>query len=115
MRTKGRSRTDDPVSRACRIPPTSLMKKMRCGGAGWINPYRAMKGDVAANSSYTRESVSALFTGMLPSHAGATGWDAHPSDAFPTLAEVLRGAGYETAFLDLTSDPDARELRARLP
>ena len=39
--------------------------------------------DAAANSSYTRESVSALFSGMLPSHAGAAGWDAHPSNASP--------------------------------
>jgi arylsulfatase A-like enzyme len=59
--------------------------------------------DAAANSSYTRESVSALFSGMLPSHAGAAGWDAHPSNPSPTLAEVLHGAGYQTAFLDLTT------------
>ncbi len=59
--------------------------------------------DAASNSSYTRESVSVLLTGTLPSHAGATGWDAHPGGASPTLAEVLRGAGYQTAFFDLTA------------
>jgi len=56
-----------------------------------------------AASSYTRESVSALFTGRYPSCAGAVGWDAHPSPESPSLAEAFRRAGYFTAFLSLTT------------
>lgn len=59
--------------------------------------------NAAANSSYTRESVAALFTGLLPSRSGARGWDAHPPRAARTLAEVLGEAGYETVFLSLTT------------
>jgi len=57
----------------------------------------------AANSSYTRESVASLFTGLLPSHSGATGWNARPSPSAATLAEKLRAANYRTVFLSLTT------------
>lgn len=55
-----------------------------------------------APSSYTRESVSALFTGRWPSCLGATGWNAAPRMGV-TLAERLRRAGYTTAMLTLTT------------
>ena len=58
--------------------------------------------DAVANSSYTRESVAALFTGQLPSRSGASGWHAAPPDAAPHLAERLRAAGYRTGFLSNT-------------
>ncbi len=51
----------------------------------------------AANSSYTGESVSVMFSGMLPSrNAFGTGWYARPSPAHPALAELLAAAGYAT-------------------
>ncbi len=56
-----------------------------------------------AASSYTRESVAALFTGRYPSCIGALGWDAHPPPGVPTLAPTFRRAGYFTAFLSLTT------------
>lgn len=56
-----------------------------------------------ATSSYTRESVSSLFTGRYPSCAGTTGWDAHPAESVPSVAKRLRDAGYFTAFVSLTT------------
>lgn len=56
-----------------------------------------------ATSSYTRESVSSLFTGRYPSCAGAVGWDAHPGHSAFSLGQHLRESGYFTAFLSLTT------------
>jgi len=56
----------------------------------------------SAGSSYTRESVAALFTGRLPSKSGALGWNAAPPPDHRTLAERLRGHGYRTGFLSNT-------------
>jgi arylsulfatase A-like enzyme len=56
----------------------------------------------SAGSSYTRESVAALFTGLLPSKSGAIGWNAAPPPARATLAERLRRHGYRTGFLSNT-------------
>jgi arylsulfatase len=56
----------------------------------------------SAGSSYTRESVAALFTGRLPSKTGAIGWRAAPTPLHPTLAERLRARGYRTGFLSNT-------------
>lgn len=56
----------------------------------------------SAGSSYTRESVAALFTGRLPSKSGALGWNAAPGPDHPTLAERLREHGYRTGFLSNT-------------
>ncbi|MBX3179348.1 MAG: sulfatase [Candidatus Hydrogenedentes bacterium] len=53
-------------------------------------------GEAHAPSSFTRESVSALFTGKLPSQSGATGWAARPSG--PRLGPIFREAGYATGF-----------------
>jgi arylsulfatase len=50
-------------------------------------------------SSYTRESVAALFTGRLPSKSGALGWHAQPVGPEATLAERLRKHGFRTGLL----------------
>jgi len=55
-----------------------------------------------ANSSFTRESVSALMTGRLPTIGGSIGWDAKPSPEAPVLGEWLRDAGYRTGFFSNT-------------
>jgi arylsulfatase len=47
-----------------------------------------------SNSSYTRESVSVLFTGRLPSSGGCYGWNASPAPRAVTLAEFFKKAGY---------------------
>lgn len=52
-----------------------------------------------ANSSYTRESVSVLFTGRLPAAGNTPGWYAQPGTDFPTLAELFSRAGYHTHLL----------------
>ncbi len=52
---------------------------------------------VLSNSSYTRESVSSLFTGRYPSRAQAVGWEAAPAEGHQTLAERMQAAGYHTA------------------
>lgn len=49
-----------------------------------------------SNSSYTRESVSALFSGQLPSHSEAYGWFAAPSDETCNLGEIFQRKGYVT-------------------
>ena len=46
-----------------------------------------------SNSSFTRESVAALLSGLLPSRSGSTGWHATPRRG-PHLGEALRGAGF---------------------
>ncbi|MCX8071144.1 MAG: sulfatase [Candidatus Binatia bacterium] len=59
--------------------------------------------DALAPSSYTRESVAGLFTGMWPACSGAIGWNAAPEQVATTLAEELAQAGYETVMLTLTT------------
>ena len=49
-----------------------------------------------SNSSYTRESVSVLFTGKLPSSSGSTGWLAFPAAELKNPGELFRDAGYRT-------------------
>lgn len=56
-----------------------------------------------SNSSFTRESVSTLFTGRLPSASGSVGWDAVPAAGTPTLGEILKSAGYRTGFFSMTT------------
>ncbi len=56
-----------------------------------------------ANSSYTRESVSALLSGRLPSRSGAVGWTAHPAADAPVLGEIFQAAGYKTGFFSNTT------------
>jgi arylsulfatase len=53
--------------------------------------------NAASVSSYTRESVASLFTGLLPSIGGAKGWEARPAPETKTLAEHLAAHGYRTA------------------
>ncbi len=50
-----------------------------------------------ATSSWTKPSVTSLFTSRLPSEHGAVAFDRHLDAALPTLAELLRDAGYRTA------------------
>ncbi len=59
--------------------------------------------DARTNSSFTRESVAALFTGKLPSTSGAMGWGAAPAARDQTLAQVLERAGYATGFVSATT------------
>jgi len=50
-----------------------------------------------SNSSFTNESVAALFSGQMPSaNPWGTGWQARPNPDRPTLGGWLRGAGYVT-------------------
>jgi len=56
----------------------------------------------SAASTYTRESVAALFTGRLPSKTGALGWHAAPRALAPTLAERLQASGNRTGLLSNT-------------
>lgn len=53
-------------------------------------------------SSFTRESVSALLTGHLPSSSGSIGWYAAPADHLPTLGTAYAQAGYRTGFFTTT-------------
>ena len=53
-------------------------------------------------SSFTRESVSALFTGHLPSTSGSIGWYAAPAEHLPTLGTSYAQAGYRTGLFTTT-------------
>jgi len=53
-------------------------------------------------SSYTRESVSAIFTGMNPSESGSVGWSARPGRT-TTLAQAFKSAGYRTGLFTDTA------------
>lgn len=55
-----------------------------------------------STSSFTRESVSALLTGQLPSISGSRGWNAAPSNAVSDLGELFGRAGYRTGFFSAT-------------
>jgi arylsulfatase A-like enzyme len=55
-----------------------------------------------SNSSFTRESVSTLLTGRLPSMSGSMGWHAAPSDHLRTLGNVFKDEGYRTGFFTTT-------------
>lgn len=56
-----------------------------------------------SNSSYTNESVSALFSGQFPSaNPWGTGWQARPNPDRPVLAELFQKAGRATALFSET-------------
>ncbi len=55
-----------------------------------------------STSSFTRESISSLLTGRLPSLSGSRGWEAAPSNELSTLGETYRRAGYRTGFFTTT-------------
>ncbi len=56
-----------------------------------------------SNSSYTNESIAALFSGRFPSaHAWGAGWQARPDPDSPTLAERFQAAGYATGMFSNT-------------
>jgi arylsulfatase len=64
--------------------------------------------NASSASSYTRESVSSLMTGLLPSTDGATGWGARPSESSTALAERFKSAGFRTLFVagsEMLTDP----------
>ena len=75
-------------------PTSPFLDSLAAGGVVFEN--------AQSNSSFTRESVSALFTGRLPSRAGRAGWHAEPGPDVPHLAEQMRSAGYRTGFLSNT-------------
>jgi arylsulfatase A-like enzyme len=56
-----------------------------------------------SNSSFTRESVSVLMTGRLPSSGGSTGWSAIPSPRIKKMGELFNTAGYRTALFSNTN------------
>ena len=49
-----------------------------------------------APSSFSRQSVSALLTGRLPTSGGSVSLDAQPHETAETLARLFRGAGLRT-------------------
>lgn len=49
-----------------------------------------------SSSAYTRESVSALFTGTHPSTGGGEGWLASPNPKIPGFIDILKDADYRT-------------------
>ncbi len=51
-----------------------------------------------SNSSFTRESVSVLFSGKLPSSSNSVGWAAKPSRKVKNIGELFEEAGYNTGF-----------------
>lgn len=51
-----------------------------------------------SSSSFTKESVTSLLTGMRPSRSGGLGWGAVPRQDLDTLGEYFSRAGYRTAF-----------------
>jgi len=51
-----------------------------------------------SNSSFTRESVSVLFSGRLPSSGHSVGWGAKPSSKVKNIGELFKEAGYNTGF-----------------
>ncbi len=56
----------------------------------------------SSTSSFTRESVASLMTGLLPTRGGGIGWAAAPSPDARTLAELLSEAGYRTGLFSNT-------------
>ncbi|MBW2233673.1 MAG: sulfatase [Deltaproteobacteria bacterium] len=56
-----------------------------------------------APSPWTRPSVASLFTSRFPSEHGAVGFRQSLPESFPTLAEILADAGYQT--LGVTANP----------
>jgi arylsulfatase A-like enzyme len=53
-------------------------------------------GTTWAPSSWTGQSVPAMFTGQSPDSVGAEVWGSQLPETSPTLAELLSGAGYHT-------------------
>jgi arylsulfatase A-like enzyme len=65
--------------------------------------------DVTAQSSWTRPSMGSLLTSLYPRKIGIyrEKWDVLPEE-FVTLAEALRGGGYETA--GVTANPNLNKV-----
>lgn len=56
-----------------------------------------------SNSSFTRESVAALLTGLLPSRNGCTGWSSNPPESVKKMGQLFHEAGYRTGFFSNSS------------
>jgi len=56
-----------------------------------------------SNSSFTRESVSVILSGLLPSSSGSMGWFAKPESGAKGIGEIFNNAGYRTAFLSASN------------
>lgn len=56
-----------------------------------------------SNSSYTRESVAALESGLLPSCSGGVGWTARPLADRHHLGVLFQRAHYRTGFISATT------------
>lgn len=56
-----------------------------------------------SNSSFTRESVSTILSGLLPSVSGSVGWFACPNSGVKGMGEIFKAAGYQTAFFSATN------------
>jgi arylsulfatase A-like enzyme len=52
-----------------------------------------------STSSYTRESISALWSGQLSTRSGAVGWNTRLPAGVPNLVRTLGAAGYRTGFV----------------
>lgn len=52
-----------------------------------------------SNSSYTPESVSAIFSGCFPSSSGASGWKAILPLSVKSMGQIFNKAGFRTAYL----------------
>ncbi len=52
-----------------------------------------------SHSSFTRESVSTILTGLLPSSSGSSGWFAKPVQGVQGLGSLFTRAGYRSAFI----------------
>ncbi len=52
-----------------------------------------------SNSSYTRESVPVIWSGLAPTRSGSTGWHARQPAGIPNLSTLFKPAGYKTALI----------------
>ncbi|HEX2466165.1 MAG TPA: sulfatase, partial [Thermoanaerobaculia bacterium] len=72
------------------VPTTPALDRLAAEALVW--------NEARSASSYTLQSVSALFTGRLPSSGGSIGLlEAQPAESSITLASAFRRAGYRTA------------------
>lgn len=57
-----------------------------------------------SNSSYTRESVAVLLSGLLPSHNQTFGWEVAPPVKNCWMGQIYKEAGYKTGFFSNTTE-----------
>ena len=56
-----------------------------------------------SNSSFTRETIAALMSGLLPSNIGGTGWHAKPPDHTVNFGQLFQEAQYRTGFFSAST------------